>query len=400
MKAAETNEKKINKIYDTVVVGAGPYGLSIAAHLQEKGQNIAVFGKPLYLWKNHMPKGMLLRSIWWASFLSDPQRKFDLVQYGKKNNIKIPHPLPMDMFLDYSLWFQKNVLPNVDETYINNIVKKDGNFVFTLADGREIQSKAVVMACGLAYYVHIPDEFTKLPKEFVSHTYDYGDFEHLKGKDIVIVGGGQSALETGAIMHENGINIEIVMRKQLNWLKPDNRERGMIECLRTPDAGMGAGWINRALEVSPYFFQKLPRKVKDWHLNGRGKHGPAGSFWLKSRLEKVTINENEPIKDVKVEGKKVVITLKSGKVVKADHVILATGYKADLDKLYMIDESLRRQIKVYKGMPVLNGHFESTIKDMYFVGYSSHMSFGPLYRFIVGAPATAKRVAKAITKNN
>lgn len=386
------------KKYDVVIVGAGPYGLSTAAHVQASGLNVAIFGKPLYLWKNHMPKGMLLRSIWWASMLSDPKRKYDLPQFAKQHNTTIPHPLPMDMFLDYALWFQKNVVPNVDETYIKNITKKDNFFHVTLEDGREIQSKTIVMACGLAYYVHVPDEFVKLPAKFVTHTYDYGKFDHLEGKNIVIIGGGQSALETAAIMHENGIHIEIVTRKSINWLHPDNRTRGFIECLVAPDAGIGAGWINRILEVYPYLFQKLPRKIKDRHLNGRGKHGPAGSFWLKSRLKNVTIHQNEPVKNVEIKNNTIVLTLNSGKIIQADHVILATGYKADLHKLYMIDKNLRSLIKVYKGMPVLNKFFESNIRGLYFVGYSSHMSFGPLFRFIVGADATAKRVSKAISR--
>src|SRR5690349_15469958 len=67
--------------YDAVVVGAGPYGLSVAAHLLGRGLKIAVFGKPLQLWRDNMPKGMLLRSYWWATNLSAPLKKYRLAHY-------------------------------------------------------------------------------------------------------------------------------------------------------------------------------------------------------------------------------------------------------------------------------------------------------------------------------
>jgi FAD-dependent urate hydroxylase len=56
--------------YD-VVVGAGPYGLSTAAHLLGYGLKVSVFGTPFQLWRENMPRGMLLRSYWWATNLSD-----------------------------------------------------------------------------------------------------------------------------------------------------------------------------------------------------------------------------------------------------------------------------------------------------------------------------------------
>ena len=48
--------------YDVAVIGAGPYGLSVAAHLREQSLKVIVFGRPMSFWDRNMPVGMLLRS--------------------------------------------------------------------------------------------------------------------------------------------------------------------------------------------------------------------------------------------------------------------------------------------------------------------------------------------------
>src|SRR5579862_4377796 len=139
--------------YDVVVMGAGPYGLSTAAHLRGRGLNVAIFGKPLKLWREHMPEGMLLRSYWWATNLSHPRKRYQFTQYFEERHMELPEPLSRETFIDYAMWFQKHVVPDVDETYIDSIEREEQHFKVTLVDGRIVQSRAVVMAPGLAYYV-------------------------------------------------------------------------------------------------------------------------------------------------------------------------------------------------------------------------------------------------------
>jgi FAD-dependent urate hydroxylase len=388
--------------YDAVVVGAGPYGLSSSAHLLGRGLNIAIFGKPLQLWQDNMPKGMLLRSYWWATNLSDPCKEYDLVRYFRETGQHPYDPLPAETFVEYGLWFQKHLVPDVDETYVESIERRAGRFVVTLADGRVIQSLAVVMAPGLHYYTYCPTEYNHLPSELVSHTSDHHTFDRFSGKRVVFIGGGQSALETAALANESGVHVEVVSRSPLVWISGSGsfpEYRSLKEQLLSPKAGIAPGWFNWRLEHFPYAFQQLPRTVKDKILRGRGRYGPQGASWLKPRiLGKVRLHELQHVRKVKEVDDGVMLTLSNNDMLKADHIILGTGYRVNIKNLSMLHPSALSEVRTYQDAPILNNRFESSIAGLYFVGFSSVSSCGPLYRFVVGTEATARRIAISIAK--
>lgn len=390
--------------YDVVVMGAGPYGLSTAAHLLGKGLKVAIFGKPMELWRKYMPKGMLLRSYWWATNLSDPQGQFGLERYlNEELGMQTFDPVPGDTIADYGVWFQKHAVPNVDETFIQTIEKTNNVFEITLEDGRVITSDRVVMAPGLQPYVYRAPEYDHLPKELVSHTAELRTFDHLAGKKVVLVGGGQSALESSALAYESGVQIELVHRKTLSWIQsgasfPTNRS--LFERIRSPKAGIAPGWFNLIEESFPYSFQKLPRSTKDRFLNGIGSHGPQGSSWLRPRLiGKVPLHERTAVQQVKEANGGLEFTLSDNQIIQADHLILATGYRPDIKRLPMLGASILPRIKHYHGSPELSSYFESSVPGLYFVGYSSHKCCGPYYRFVVGTGAAARRVAASIARH-
>ena len=386
--------------YDVVVVGAGPYGLSTASHLQGRGLKVGVFGKPLILWHENMPKGMLLRSYWWATNISDPHKKYDLEHYFKSEGKYPSDPFPIETFIDYGMWFQKHAVPKLDETYIETIIHKGSAFELRLMDGRVVTSQAVVMAPGLAYYVYRPPEYDHLPDELVSHTSDHYTFEQFSGKRIAVIGGGQSAIETAALVHENGALVDLITRSPIHWLGSDSlQNRSLIERVRYPKAGIAPGWYNWGFEHLPYAFQRLTRNQKDRLLRGRGRFGPAGSAWLKDRiLGKVTVHESQRVQQIQEINGQVELTLSNGKSQNFDHVILGTGYILDIKRLPMLDSSLLESIETYHGAPILNNRFETNVQGLYFVGYSSLSSCGPLFRFVVGTDAAAKRVAGAVAR--
>ena len=385
---------------DVVVVGAGPYGLSTAAHLLGKGLQTVVFGRPLSLWRENMPEGMFLRSYWWASNLSDPQKNYGFEQYFQIHGLRAPEPLPIEMFIDYALWFQKNCVPSIDETYITSIEQQGDRFEVTLEDGRIVRSRAVVMAPGLKYYEYRPAQYEHLSSDVVSHVALYGDFKHLIGKHVVVIGGGQSALENGAIMQEHGVDVTIVSRHPIHWLTDESvNNRSLYQRIRYPRAGIAPGWFNWGIENVPYAFQQLPRAAKDRLLRGRGRFGPAGSHWLKDRiLGKVKVHENVSVQHVQETANGVTLKLSDNSVLYADHLVLATGYRADVWKLPMLHANLVSRLHTYQGAPVLNSRFETNIPGLYFVGFSSVSSFGPFYRFVVGTDAAASRLSNAVAR--
>src|SRR5689334_23076252 len=110
-------------------MGAGPYGLSVSAHLHACGLKVATFGKPFHFWRNHMPQGMLLRSLAWASSLSDSDKKYSIEHYFLQKGQEPSYPLPIETFIEYGLWFQKNIVPDLDETYIANIERSNTHFL-------------------------------------------------------------------------------------------------------------------------------------------------------------------------------------------------------------------------------------------------------------------------------
>jgi len=386
--------------YDAVVVGAGPYGLSAAAHLQGRGLKVAIFGKPLHLWREYMPQGMFLRSYWWATNLSDPYKKYGLEQYFEAEGQHASDPFSREAFISYGLWFQKHVVPNVDETYVANITRKEQQFEVTLVDGRMVRSPVVIMVPGLAYYIYRPVEYTHMQTELISHTANHVTFDRFAGKRVVVIGGGQSALETAALLHESGADTQVVNRSPIVWLTGDSMEnRTFIRRLRYPRAGISPGWFNWGLEKFPYTFQQLPRTTKERLLRGRGRYGPAGAHWLKDRIiNKVKLHELQQVQKVKEADDGVMLSLSNDEKLKADHVILGTGYRMDIKKLPMLSSSLVAEMQTYHSTPILNTWFESSIPGLYFLGFSSLTSSGPLYRFVVGTDAAARRIAGAVKR--
>ncbi len=384
--------------YDAVVVGAGPYGLSITAHLKSQGLKVACFGKPIQFWREQMPVGMLLRSYWWATSLSDSEHVYGIDDYLRLKGIQPVDPLPVEIFIDYGIWFQQQVVSDVDETYVTNIERVNDHFQVTLEDGRVIESTTVVMAPGLQYYIFHPSEYNILSPEQVSHTADHHKLDQFSGKRVIVIGGGQSALENAALLHEIGAEVKLIARRPIHWIPSTNYATpALLRQLRAPNAGMGNGWLNVILEKYPYTFQRIPQSTKNYILQTR--HGPAGSPWLRKRIEgNITLYEQQQVEKVDEVDSEVRLTLTNNRVLKADHVILGTGYCADITRLPMLDSSLVNAIHTYKGSPVLNNRFESNISGLYFTGFSAMQSLGPYYRFVVGADAAARRITRAVTR--
>jgi FAD-dependent urate hydroxylase len=382
---------------DVVVIGAGPYGLSAAAHLLGQGLRVAVFGRTLEMWRDHMPNGMLLRSHWWATNLSDPRQDHGFERFAREKQRDLRYPVPLQTFIEYGLWFQQRAVPDVDETYVSSIERQDTRFLLTLEDGREVESQAVVMAIGPYHYANRPEPFTGLPAELVSHSSDHRDLSRFKGRDVVVIGGGQSAIEFAALLHEAGAAVQVVSRRPIQWLAPDRSgTRSTLERILAPDASIAPGWINWVWDRRPFLFYRFPQPWKDAY---NAMYHSGATDWLRSRvLGKVTLRERRTVTRLDGAHGRLTATLSDGAKVSADHVLLATGYTVDVNRLTMIHPSLRAAIETDRGSPVLSHWLESSVPGMYFIGLTSLRAFGPLYRFVAGCGAAARRVAGAIAR--
>src|SRR5438132_4972828 len=190
---------------DVVIIGAGPYGLSVAAHLRAiKGLEMRVLGEPMSFWERHMPIGMLLRSPYVASHLSDPQGFLTLDTFQAECGNHVQRPVPLDRFIEYGRWFQRRVVPDVDVRKVVRIDKDPAGLRLTLEDGEEVKTRRAVIATGIGLFSHHPVPFRGLPPTMISHVSEHRDLSCFREKQVMVIGGGQSALESSALLHECG----------------------------------------------------------------------------------------------------------------------------------------------------------------------------------------------------
>jgi len=119
-------------------------------------------------------------------------------------------------------------------------------------------------------------------------------------------------------------------------------------------------------------------------------------------VDKISIMPAHEITRAEMHNGLVQLTLRtahgSAVTVETEHVIAATGYRADIDRLSFIEKSLRARIKRVGKMPALSGSFECSMPGLYFVGNGAAGSFGPLMRFVYGCEFAAPRVSRHVVR--
>src|SRR6266478_9417002 len=205
---------------DVAIIGAGPYGLSATAHLRTvKGLDIHTFGEPMSFWQRNMPVGMLLRSGWTASQIADPNESLTLDAFRAANGNHFSSPVPLDCFVGYGLWYQCQAVPEIDKRKITRVESGSGGFRLLFEEGEAVFARRLVVAAGIGSFTWRPPEFARLPCSFASHTSEHRGFGRFAGKQVLVIGSGQSALESAALLHESGAEVEIVARtRQIRWL--------------------------------------------------------------------------------------------------------------------------------------------------------------------------------------
>ncbi|GAC1397075.1 MAG: hypothetical protein NVSMB52_10740 [Chloroflexota bacterium] len=382
---------------DVAIIGAGPYGLSLAAHIGARGIDHRIFGRPMHAWSSMSP-GMFLKSRTFATTIFAPQPHSDFLQYSKDHGLELDEPSLIADFAEYGVWAQKQFVSYLEETNVVGLRRRDGMFELTLATGELVHACRVVNAIGLTYFERLPDELKGLPVGLASHTAQHSDFSPFKGKRVVVVGAGQSAMQAAALLHEHQADVEMYVRGEgLEFgHRGPTQERSLRQRVNYPMSVLGHGRTNWVLQHAPAFIHHLPeeRRIRftQTHL------GPHGAWWLRDRVQdRFPVHACHSLREATRQNSGVMLRFcradGAERTIQADHIIAGTGYSVDVDAVSYLDSHLAGSVQRIVRAPRLSRHFETSVPGLYFIGPSSAFSFGPLYRFVAGAKYTTQVVA-------
>jgi len=387
---------------DTAIIGAGPYGLSISAHLSAAGVPHQVLGEPMFAWRNVMPPGMLMRSEAFASDLYAPHAGYGLEDYCRHKRLPyapIGMRLPLETFVDYGLWFQSQLVSHVRTVEVTELRRQDGCFRLTLSDGSTLLARRAVVALGLKGFEYTPSALQGLPKPHVLHSGEIGNLMWARSKRVVIVGGGQSALGLAALFNELGAHVRVLVRgDSITWNKDPEVGRSLVSRMLSPEGGLAQGWYPYVLSEFPYLFRAVGQRLRK--RIAETSFGPSGAWWLRDRVAgRIELSMNTAVGHVALRGGEVVleVTGENGPAtVTGDHVVVATGFKVDMAKHGFLSPEIVGALSLVGGWSDLSRHFESSVPGLYVTGPAAALSFGPVLRFVYGAKYAAPCIARHI----
>ena len=389
-------------ITDVAVIGAGPYGLSLAAHLRARGADTRVFGLPMQSWRDSMPAGMKLKSEGFASNISDPGGVLSLGAFCQVRNIPYADTnilVSLETFVSYGEAFQKRFVADLEQKRVVLVEPAPHGFNVRLESGEVVAARRTVIATGIKAFAYTPPELVSLPKGVLSHSADYGDAVHLAGSDVIVIGAGASATDVAGLLHLRGAHVTLVTRRSAIRFQTPLGERSLFEKIRAPMSALGPGWKSVLCVKGPLLFHAMPERFRVDVV--RRYLGPAPAWYAREQVEgHVPYILQSQIVEAQATKAGARLTLKhadgSVREIAADHVVAATGYRVDTQKLTFLSERIQAGLGRVAGAPALSRNFESTVPGLYFVGASAANSFGPMLRFVKGAEFASRRVANHI----
>lgn len=386
---------------DVAIVGAGPYGLSVAAHLRAAGLDARIFGRPLGTWREHMPANMVLKSDGFASNLSAPSPDSTLKAWCAGHDAPYANeglPVTLQTFLDYGTDFMARHVGGVEDVMVSCIERAGDGFRLALENGERLSARQVIAAAGISCFAYTPPELAKLPRALVSHSYDHREADGFANRDVAVIGAGASAIDIAALLHERGARVRIVVRApfiEYNTV-PDPDAETLLYRLRRPASGIGRGWRSYFCANAPLLFYRLPEVLR---MRGVKSHmHPAAGWFMREKIEgRIETFLGRAIVSAKETGGRVALALRdrAGNIedLACDHVVAATGYRPDTRRIDFLAPGLGERIASARHTPVVSDNFETPVEGFHVIGPAVIDSFGPLMRFMVGAEFIAPRLA-------
>jgi hypothetical protein len=293
------------------------------------------------------------------------------------------------------------LVPDLDPRRVARVEKNNSHFRLRLNDGETVEAKRVVVAAGISRFAYRPPGFNSLARRVVSHSSEHRDLGRFRGRRVLVVGGGQSAFESAALLSEGGAEVELLMRRaEVRWLRGSVHFRTKLVVWRRilyPPTDVGPPGLNQIV-ARPHLFRLLPRPLQD-RLAYRSIR-PAAATWLRDRMAPVKITTGRSIVRAVTDGDTVRVELSDGTQREGEHLILATGYRADISRYEFIAPELLSSITRFGGYPRLSPGLECSIAGLYFMGAVAARSFGPLVRFVSGTGYSAQALTRSIIGGN
>ena len=379
---------------DVAIVGAGPYGLSVAAHLGDR--NARVFGEPMETWRTRMPPDMLLRSDWNETSFSAPGGEGTIDRWALATGEPREEPIPLQKFLRYASWFREVFVPHADPAAVTSVERaSSGGFRVTTAAGSEVDVRTVALAVGAVPFAYAPPPLSEAVGDNVRFATDLQDYTAYRSRRVIVVGGGQGGLESAALAARAGAEVELLVRSQLHWFadREPHKHRGRLGerlyRLAYPVVGYGPPPLNR-LVLHPDLLASLPTVLRR-RLTARVLRA-GGSPWLRPALADVQVAEGVAVTKIERRDGGIRLVLTDGSTREADAVIVAAGFRFALERVSFLAPEIRAGIELHEGRPVLDRWFRSTDPRLLFVGFAAAHRFGPIVRFIPGTRFAAPRV--------
>jgi FAD-dependent urate hydroxylase len=364
---------------ELLVIGAGPYAYSAAAHAQARGIATRIVGRSMGFWRDQMPADMYLRSGRDWTLDADGVHSFEAYFEDRGYATDDHDPIPISVFLDHADWFREQKNLQVEDVRVESLTKPNGEFVALLVGGGTISAEKVLAAPGVVHFAQLPDWYGQVPADRRAHTSERVAFDDLSGARVAIIGGRQSAYEWAALLCDHGAaRVDVVHRhdtpafEKVSWafvnayVDQSEAQRGWWRCL--PSA--------RKQEIVEEF----------WRV-GRLTLEP----WLTPRLHPDVVRSRPRTSVVAVTATEddVRLTLSDGEVLAVDQVVAASGYRADLTAVPYLSGILER-VDVTDGFPDLSPGFETSLPGLFVTGFSATRDFGPFYGFTKGCPSAAR----------